>query len=459
MGFFSAAREAKPRIEPVLRDVEPTAPAATGGAVPGSLAFPSPQMWGMFGGWSGSTGQPVTPLSALQASAVYGCVKALSEDVGKVPVRVKRRLPGGGAEVDLKHPVNKLLRFAPNVWQTPFDYFSYCTTAFLLRGNAFSAVLRGGAGTPLGLIPINPDRCAVMISPKGWLYYNVSHPQIGDGVMIHQEDMIHQRNISLDGGYLGISPIALAQDVVGITIAAQQHGAELFRQGTQISGVLSFDGTLSPEAAKRIASDWQNAYGGVRKAHKVAVLESGGKFQKMSMTSEDAQLLETRRFGVIEICRLFRVPPHKVFDLSDAHYSNMEQATSEYIDDGIEPICKRLREQMERTLFFDDERDRYYLEHDYSVLSRGDRKSRYDTHAISLTNGFKCVNEVRAEEGLNPIPGGDVYRVPLNTGRAGGNPATSGAVEDSTAAVIPPDAQEPAVPPAGTQPAENVTDV
>jgi phage portal protein BeeE len=151
------------------------------------------------------------------------------------------------------------------------------------------------------------------------------------------------------------------------------------------------------------------------------------------------------------------VPPHKVFDLSDAHYSNMEQATNEYIDDGVEPICKRMRQQFERTLFFEDELDTYCLEDDYSVLQRGDRKSRFDTYASAVTNGILCVNECRAMEGLNPVEGGDVYRRPLNTGDAGGNPKSSVAAERTEAA--PPPAErppQPTVPEPDTKPLENL---
>ncbi|EHH68389.1 hypothetical protein GMO_11590 [Gluconobacter morbifer G707] len=388
-----------------------------------SLAWPNPNMMGMFGGWTGSSGIPVTPLTAMQVSTVYGCVKAKAEDMGKLPLLLKRSLPGGGAIVDTSHPLNALLA-QPNGWQTPFEFISYMVTALELRGNAYAVIVRGKAGQPLGLIPLNPDRVNVLLSPKGWLYYNVSHPQLGDGLTLHGDDVLHIRNISIDGGYLGLSPIAIAQDTIGIALAAQAHGATLFRNGAQLGGVLSSPNKLSSEAAQRMAQSWKDLYGGVENSSKVAVLEEGVKFDKIAMTSEEAQFLETRRFAVPDICRLFRTPPHKVFDMSDAHYSNFENANQAYIDDALAPMAVRFEQGARQKLLFDDERSKLFFEFDFKALLRGDQQSRFTAYKTALDGLFMTRNEVRIREGMNPVPGGDEFIIPLNMADPGGKPET-----------------------------------
>ncbi|GBR00515.1 phage portal protein [Acetobacter oeni] len=390
-----------------------------------SLAWPNPNMMGLFGGWTGSTGIPVTPLTALQVSTVYGCVKAKSEDIGKLPFRLRRRLPTGGAAVETRHPLCRLLE-KPNRWMLPTEFWSYMTTAHEMRGNAYAVIVRGRAGQPVSLIPLNPDRVNVLLSPRGELYYNVSHPQLGDGLTLHGDDMLHIRNLSIDGGYLGLSPIAIAQDTIGIALAAQQHGATLFRNGVQVTGVLSSPNKLSTEAAQRMAQSWNDIYGGVQNSSKTAVLEEGTKFEKMSLTSEEAQFLETRQFAVVDICRLFRCPPHKVFDLSDAHYANIESANQDYIDDALQPLVTKYEQACGQKLLFDDERADLFFEFDFSALLRGDQATRFAAYQIGLNSLFMTRNEVRIKEGMNPVPGGDEFVIPLNMSSPDGAPKPEG---------------------------------
>ena len=404
------------RLAPVRRDAGDCAD----GQVDFGLGWPSPQLFSLFGAAGSNTGVPVTHITALAVSTFYSCARILGNDIGKLPLKLKRRVDGG-LVVDTVHPLNRLLR-EPNGWQTPIEFWSYMASTLAIRGNAYAVIVRGLFGEPLRLIPVSPDRISVMLSPRGWLFYNVSHPAIGDGLMLHQADVLHIRGLSIDGGYLGVSPIAAAPDVFGLGIAAQQHAATVFRNGAALGGVLTAPNKLTPEAAARMGQNWKDTYAGVQNSHKVAVLEEGVKFEKIAMTSEDAQLLETRKYSAIEICRLVGVPPHKVYDLSDAHYANFENANQAYIDDSLQPICTQIEQRGERNLLFDDERELYCLEFDFRALLRGDRKSRYDAYSIGLQTGFLTINECRIDDGRNPIEGGDAFRVPLNTGTPGGNP-------------------------------------
>lgn len=368
---------------------------------------------------SNHTGVAITPLTAMQSSAVYGCVRCLAEDWAKLPLRVYAAQPDGTWQADRRHPLAALME-RPNRWQTLFAFISYLSVCLSLRGNAFIFVLRGADGRPQQLIPISPDRCQVMFSRGGWLYYEISHPAFKDNtsLRVHQDDMLHIRNISLDG-FMGVSPIAAAAEAMGLSLATQQHGAVLFRQGTQASGVLKHPGSLSQPAQDRIRDNWQSRYGGVENAAKVLVLEEGMAFEKLSMTSDEAQFLETRKFQVEEICRFFRVPPHMVQSLDRATFSNIENQGQQYIDQSLIPPCLQFEQEAAHALLFDDERGRYRLGFDFDGLLRGDMKSRFDSYHVALGDGWMTPNQVCRREGMPTFEGGDDHRVALNTAPAG----------------------------------------
>ncbi|HSR78749.1 MAG TPA: phage portal protein [Xanthobacteraceae bacterium] len=378
-----------------------------------SLAFPQPMLFAALGGQVSNTGVPVTPMTALQAAAVYGCIKCISEDIAGLVLQIRRRSPAGGWIIDYRHPLNELMR-RPNRWQSRFQFWAYVLTAYCLRGNSYIVIQRDQAGRPVELVPVSPDRITLQISPEGNLWYRVNSLHIGFGVLVPAEDMLHLKNMSLDG-YVGISPIACAQDVIGLALAAQQHGAILFRQGGQISGVLRHPGKLSREATDNLAESWRNTHTGVQNAYKVAILEEGMSFDKVAITNEDAQFLQTRQFQVADICRIYRVPPHKVGDYARATFGNVEQQQQQYIDDCLAPHTDQLEDLMNEQLLFDDERPDYQTHWDYTSMLRGDQTQRYQAYQIGLLNGFLSRNEVRGLENMNPIPGGDEYRVPLNT--------------------------------------------
>ena len=379
-----------------------------------SLAWPTPMLWGLFGGAGSSTGVPVTPLSALQSAAVYACVKRKADDLAKLPVVVERQTSQGNWLADAQHPFNNVLA-KPNRWLTAFEFWRYMAAGVDLRGNSIAVIKRGWNGAPEELIPLNWDRVSILLSPSGLLFYNVSHPQIGWGVTFAADDVLHFRGLTLDGGYLGVTPISVAQDVIGLSIATQQHGAVLFRQGAQMTGVLKHPAKLSKEAADRIAESWQGVYGGVQNSHKTAVLEEGMTFEKLTMTNEDSQFLETRAFQVVEICRMFGVPPHKIYDLSKASFNTLEQQNQAYVDDTLMPLATNVEHGTNDKVFFEDERGRWRIRFSFDQLLRGDQTARSTYYGGALNNGWLSVNEVRAREGLAPVEGGDTYRVPVNT--------------------------------------------
>lgn len=400
------------RIEPAVAPLQKADAAVT--STLGGLGWPQPMLYAALGGYASNTGVPVTPFTALQASAVYGCVKLVSQDIALLKPFVRRTLSGGrGYCPEPNHPLMALLA-NPNRWQTPFEFWSYLVTSLLIRGNGYCVIDRDAGGRPVELIPIAPDRTTLMLSETGELWYRVNSRRIGYGIVVPPDDMMHLKNISLDG-YVGVSPIALAQDVIGLALATQQHGAVLFRQGGQINGVIKFPHALSKEASDRIANSWRATHSGVQNAHKVAVLEEGGTFEKIAITNEEAEFLETRRFQVNEICRLYGVPPHKMGELDKATLNNIEQQQQQYIDSALAPITRPLEQLCDAHLLFADERPQLQVIFNYDEMTKGDLKTRYEAYQIGTLNGWLSRNDVRARENMTPIEGGDEYRVPLNT--------------------------------------------
>jgi len=416
----------------------------------GGLGWPQPMLYAALGGYASNTGVPVTPFTALQSMAVYGCVRAISQDIAMLTPIIRKRVSNGYRRVT-DHPLLKLFR-RPNRWQTWFEFISYIISSVCLRGNAFVVVVRDRYGDPIELVPIAPDRATIMLSDDGEMYYRINSRRIGQGIVIPPDDMIHLKNISMDG-YVGVSPIAIAQDAIGLALATQQHGGVLFRQGGQISGVIEFPGPLSAEASQRIANSWRETHSGVQNAHKVAVLEEGGKFEKIAMTNEDSQFLETRRFQVVDICRIYGVPPHRLGELDKATLNNIEQQNQQYVDSALKPTTESIEQLFDWHLLFEDERKDLGCKFDFDDMTRGDLKTRFEAYQIGTLNGWLNRNEVRAKENYDPIKDGtgDEYRVPLNTA----DPSKPANIPQEIPSANKPGADKPEASPANAGPGES----
>lgn len=366
-------------------------------------------------------GVRVTPELAIRLGVVYACVRVISETIATIPLLTYQKRENR-KEVNPKDPLFRKLYYRPNPWMSAPDFFKLQMQFLLLRGNAYTEILykRGEVDK---LVPLHPQRVKVELDDRGNKIYKFQM-QGGQERVIPFERMLHFKGLSHDG-LTGLGVIDdVAKTTVALGLAQEEYGARSFGQRANISGVLQHPGKLDDAAHARIAKSWNQAYSGLHNSHKVAITEEGMTFQPVSMTNEAAQFIESRKFQVEEICRIFRVPPHKVMDLSRAHYNNIEHTSTEFYTDTIVPWATVIEREIDWILIGEDEIDRRFVRFHINSLLRGDTKTRAEVQNIRLNNGMLSINEAREEEDWNPIgPEGDVHRIPLNTGDAAGDTA------------------------------------
>lgn len=366
----------------------------------------------------GSTsGKAVTEQTAMQMTAVYSCVRILAEAVAGLPLHLYKYTENGGKEKALDHPLYRLLHDEPNPEMSSFVFRETLMTHLLLWGNAYAQVIRNGKGEVVAIYPLMPNRMAVDRDTEGHLYYTYYR---GDdeaiknkeyAVTLAPRDVLHIPGLGFDG-LVGYSPIAMAKNAIGMAIACEEFGAKFFANGAAPSGVLEHPGTIKDPS--RVRDAWQSQFGGSSNSGKVAVLEEGMKYTPISISPEQAQFLETRKFQINEIARIFRVPPHMVGDLEKSSFSNIEQQSLEFVKYTLDPWVIRWEQSIQRTLLSQDEKAVYFVKFNLEGLLRGDYQSRMNGYAIGRQNGWMSANDIRELENLDRIPaeeGGDLYLI------------------------------------------------
>ena len=368
-----------------------------------------------FGGTT--SGKAVTERSAMQMTAVYSCVRILAEAVAGLPLHLYRYKEDGGKEKALDHPLYLLLHDEPNPEMSSFVFRETLMTHLLLWGNAYAQIIRNGKGEVIALYPLMPNRMVVDRDINGQLYYQYTRsteeaPTMkGVTVNLPPSDVLHIPGLGFDG-LVGYSPIAMAKNAIGMAIACEEYGAKFFANGAAPGGVLEHPGTIKDP--QRVRESWQSTFGGSGNSNKIAVLEEGMKYTPIGISPEQAQFLETRKFQINEIARIFRVPPHMVGDLEKSSFSNIEQQSLEFVKYTLEPWLVRWEQSIQRTLFSPEEKKRYFAKFNVEGLLRGDYASRMSGYATARQNGWMSANDIRELENLDRIPtedGGDLYLI------------------------------------------------
>ena len=370
-----------------------------------------------------ASGKYVTERSAMQMTAVYCCVRILSEAVASLPLQFYRYTDDGGKEKAVDHPLYFLLHDEPNPEMTSFIFRETLMTHLLLWGNAYSQIIRNGKGEVVALYPLMPDRMKVDRDEHGRLYYEYTvydsddvdgrkgTDKVGRTVRLQPHDVLHIPGLGFDG-LVGYSPIAMAKNAIGLAIATEEYGSKFFANGAAPSGVLEHPGTIKDPS--KVRESWQATFGGSGNSNKIAVLEEGMKYTPISISPEQAQFLETRKFQIDEIARIFRVPPHMIGDLEKSSFNNIEQQSLEFVKYTLDPWVSRWEQAMVRALLTPDEKKKYFFKFNVDGLLRGDYQSRMNGYATARQNGWMSANDIRELENLDRIPaeqGGDLYLI------------------------------------------------
>ena len=365
-----------------------------------------------------TSGKPVNERTAMQTTAVYACVRILAEAVASLPLHVYEYQDDGGKKLVHDHPLYYLLHDEPNPEMTSFVFRETLMSHLLIWGNAYAQIIRDGAGRVLGLYPLLPDKMDVQRDDRGNIYYvysrnsdeNPMFKEYGD-IRLKAEDVLHIPGLGFDG-LIGYSPIAMAKNAVGMTLACEEYGASFFANGANPGGVLEHPGVLKDPS--KVRESWNSVYRGVNNAHKIAVLEEGMKYQQIGIPPEEAQFLETRKFQINEIARLYRIPPHMVGDLDKSSFSNIEQQSLEFVKYTLDPWVIRWEQSLQRSLLLPGEKGKYFIKLNVDGLLRGDYPSRMNGYAVGRQNGWFSANDIREMENMNPIPdeqGGNLYLI------------------------------------------------
>lgn len=381
-----------------------------------------------------NSGKRVTEDTALNISTVFACVRILAETMATLPFQMMERKADGSEVEVFDHPLVEMINDQPCPELSAFTFFEMMMTWLCLRGNAIAYIKRDGAGRPMELWPIRPDR----VMPQrlnGKLMYTVFVPPsntTGWGgsldpwpletytpVTLPAEMIFHVRTLSKDG-VLGLSPVTLMRESMGLAMATEENAARLFGNGSQPGGVLEHPGNLTEEAKARIKKSWEDIHQGLTNAHSIAVLAEGMKFNPTGLPPDDSQFLQSRKFSVEELARPFRTPLHMVASLQNASYATVEQQGIDFATYTMEPWAGRWVKEIRRQLFTAGDRKKFTAHFKMDELRKGDFRSRMSGYQSARQAGVMSVNEIRAKEKMNSIgPEGDIFLQPLNMIPAG----------------------------------------
>lgn len=360
--------------------------------------------------YASHTGMTVTKDTAMRASTVFGCIRVLSESVGMLPCKLYEQV-GDLKNPAIDHHLYRVISVAPNSYMTPQEFKELIVHDLCGDGNfyAYKNIVRGEVRE---LLPFRPSAVVAKLNKNWQPEYDVSF-QDGTKKTLSQKEIWHVR-LFTKNGLKGLSPIAYARDAIGLSLGAQEQGARWFKDGVAPSGILSTTETLTDASFARMQKEFKEKNGGLSNIHNPLILEGGLKWLSTSLTAEDMQFLETRKFQRDEICAIFRVPPHMVANLEKATFSNIEHQSLSFVTNSLVPYLTRIEERIQIGLLPPSDQTRFFAKFNANALLRGDIKSRFEAYMKGIQNGIMSPNEARAFEDWNPREGGDIYLTPLN---------------------------------------------
>ena len=369
-----------------------------------SLANPTQQWLDSLSGTS-SSGVNVNVSSTYSLPAWWCAVRLISDTIASLPLHIYRRENDSKA-IAVDEPLYHLLHDSPNSEQTAFQLRQTMQAHLLTRGNAYMQIQRDGSGRIIALWPIHPDNIRVK-KEDGRLWYEYNNERV-----LSSSEILHIRGLGSDG-IMGYSPIHMLKGSLGLALGEREYAASWFNNSAIPSGILTSPGRLSDDAAANLKRSWSAMHKGVKQGNKFAILEEGLKFQPISLPPEQSQWIESRRFSVQDIARIFMVPVHMLGELAaGASYGSIEQSSIEYVTYCIRPWLILWEQQLDKTLLGND--PDLFVKFKVDGLLRGDTTTRYNAYSIGRSNGWLSPNDIRSLEDMTPIEGGDEYLTPLN---------------------------------------------
>ncbi len=405
---------------PSLRYDEPSAgPGA-------SLENPRTSWDRIFQVEEGYAGKAVTEQGALALTSVWRCVNLIAGSVAKCPLNVYRRLPDIGKDKATDHYLWPLLHREANdqVRLSAFRFRRMMMTWVLLWGNAYAEFEENGRGQITRFWPMRPDRMRIT-GPPDRLIYTYTRPG-GTTHSVPAAYMLHLRGLETDG-VVGLSPIKVMRQSLGLGLAAEEYGARYFGASGKPGGWIELATKLSPEGKQNLRESFEDLHKGLRGAHRVAIFEEGMKYHEVGIPPEDMQFLQTRQFQGIDVARIFGVPPHKIAELARATFSNIEHQSIEFVMDCLADWFVNWEQELTVTCLSAPEARSVFLEFDRDMMMRGDKVSRYTAYNIGRNGGWLTRNNILDAENMNRTPaesGGDEYLQPLNMVSSGDVPET-----------------------------------
>ena len=367
-----------------------------------------------------SSGAVVNQNTALAVSAVYACCRVLAETLASVPLILYRRLDNGGKERADDHELYPVLHDKPNFFQTSFSFRELLQNHLCLRGNAYAQIIRDRGGRVRELIPLMPERTEPKMGPDMNLFYEYTPASGGQKVLLKQEQVLHVKGLGTES-LKGLSILDIARDSIGLSITQDNHAGRFFSNGATPSVIFRHPKALGEVAYNNLRKSLEQKYTGMENANKIMLVEEGMEATPVQITPEQSQMIQARKFQVVDICRWFRVPPHLVGDLDRATFSNIEQQSLEFIIYTMRPWLVRWEQALNMALLSESEQGEYFFEFLIDGLLRGDIASRYAAYAIGRQWGWLNVDEIREMENKNPLDDdkGKTYLEPMNMKPAG----------------------------------------
>lgn len=380
----------------------------------------TPNKWliNLIGGNDTYSGESVTTDTAMNIAAVYACIRILSNHVAMLPLQLFQESRGKKKRIH-DHPIAKLIETRPNPYMTPFQFKQTMEAHRQLYGNAYAEIEWSKTGYPKALWILNPLVTKIVMEKDqhGNLKRYLVQTTLVNGKVVNlpYTSVLHIKGLSTNG-IVGKSPIDVARETIGIQIAGQKFTGKFYANGTMSSGVLKVPQPLNPEAKQVIRQEWEKFNNGLDNSHRVAILDAGLDYQSLGIKQCDAQYIETQKFSIAEIARIFNVPPHMLADLERATFSNIEQQSLEFVRDTLSPLLISWEQELQYQLFTEEEIEvkKFYFKFNLNSLLRGDSTNRAAYYEKMINLGIYSINEVRELEDKDKIKNGDKHYMSLN---------------------------------------------